>query len=59
VTRGSLNQIVDAFDLAGAGDQDVAFATVEVTTPGAVIWAYASVIDNRTGDPSIVPLDIP
>ena len=36
-----------------------AFATVEVTTPGGLAWAYASVIDNRTGDPTIVPLTIP
>ena len=22
-------------------------------------WAYASVIDNRTGDPTIVPVEVP
>lgn len=55
----SLNQVVDVFGEAAAGDRDVAFATVEVTTPGGLAWAYASVIDNRTGDPTIVPLSTP
>lgn len=44
---------------ASAGNQDVAFATVEVTTPGCAAWAYASVIDNATGDPITVPLQVP
>ncbi len=59
VPPGGLFQVVDVFGEAGAGDRDVAFATVEVTTPGGLAWAYASVIDNRTGDPTIVPLSIP
>jgi PKD repeat protein len=54
-----LSQVVDPFGVSGAGDRDVAFATVEVTTPGGLAWAYASVIDNRTGDPTIVPLEVP
>lgn len=52
-----LEQAVDVFGVAGAGDQELAWATVEVTTPGALAWAYASVIDNRTGDPTIIPLE--
>jgi hypothetical protein len=59
VPAGGLSQVVDVFGEAGAGDRDIAFATVEVTTPGGLAWAYASVIDNRTGDPTIVPLSIP
>lgn len=59
VPPGGLNQVVDPFGVAGAGDQDVAFATVEVTTAGGLAWAYASVIDNRTGDPTIVPVEVP
>lgn len=54
-----LEQVVDVFGAAGAGDRDLAWATLEVTTPGALVWAYASVIDNRTGDPTIVPMDRP
>lgn len=52
-----LVQVVDVFGAAGAGDRDLAWATLEVTTPGAPVWAYASVIDNRTGDPTIVPME--
>lgn len=59
VASGGLYQVDDVFGQAGAGDRDIAFATVEVTTPGGLAWAYASVIDNRTGDPTIVPLTIP
>lgn len=59
VPPGGLVQVVDVFGAASAGDRDAAFATVEVTTPGGLAWAYASVIDNRTGDPTIVPLSIP
>ena len=59
VPPGGLFQVVDVFGEAEAGDRDVAFATVEVTTPGGLAWAYASVIDNRTSDPTIVPLSIP
>jgi hypothetical protein len=59
VPPGGLVQVVDVFGAAGAGDRDLAWATVEATTPGALVWAYASVIDNRTGDPTIVPLELP
>ncbi|MEW6338199.1 MAG: choice-of-anchor Q domain-containing protein [Acidobacteriota bacterium] len=44
---------------ASAGSQDVASATAEVTTPGCTAWAYASVIDNATGDPVTVPVQVP
>jgi hypothetical protein len=57
VPPGGLVQVVDVFGAAGTGDHDLAFATVTSTTPGALVWAYASVIDNRTGDPTIVPLE--
>jgi hypothetical protein len=53
-----LVQVVDVFGAAGAGDRDLAWATIDVTTSGAFVWAYASVIDNRTGDPTIVPLEL-
>ena len=59
VPPGGLHQVVDPFGEAGAGDRDVAYATVEVTTPGGLAWAYASVIDNRTGDPTIIPAIVP
>jgi PKD repeat protein len=47
-------QLTDVFGLAQAPDVPLGFAVVGVTTPGARIWSYASVVDNRTGDPLTV-----
>jgi PKD repeat protein len=59
VPAGGFLQATDIFATSGAGDQEIAYATVEVRTPGGRFWAYASVIDNATGDPTIVPLTLP
>jgi hypothetical protein len=48
----------DVFVLRGAGDQDNAYAIVEVLFPDCIIWAYASVIDELTGDPTTIPVVI-
>lgn len=37
----------------------MAYATVDVLTEGGRAWAYASVIDNTTGDPTTVEMVIP
>jgi hypothetical protein len=58
VPARALVQVVDVFAAAGAGDRDLAYATVEATTPGAMVWTYASVVDNRTGDPTFIPPEI-
>jgi hypothetical protein len=52
-------QATDVFAAAGAPDADLAYATVEVRTPGGRVAAFASVIDNATNDPTIVPLSLP
>ena len=52
-------QVNDVFTEAGAGACELGCATVVVTTPGGMVWAYASVVDNRTGDPTTIPLMIP
>jgi len=44
------------FDAVGAGTQDNAYAQLEVLTEGCSLWAYASVVDNHTGDPTTVPV---
>jgi len=49
----------DIFLKSGAGDQSVAYATVEVETEGARVTAFASLIDNATNDPTLIPLVIP
>ncbi|MGV8039205.1 MAG: M6 family metalloprotease domain-containing protein [Thermoanaerobaculaceae bacterium] len=42
---------------ANAGDQPVAYVTVEVTAGAA--WVYGSVVDNATGDPTTLPVLVP
>ncbi len=54
---GAWTQLNDV--LAGAGVIDLAYATVVVQTPGGRAWAYASVVDNATGDPTTVPVVVP
>ena len=49
----------DIFGAAAAGSQDLAYATVEVQTAGGSIWAYASVVDSATGDPTTIPILVP
>jgi len=44
------------FDTVGAGTQDNGYALLDVLTEGCSLWAYASVVDNRTGDPTTVPV---
>ena len=44
-------QLNQAFDLLGAGAVAPAKATVEVIS-GGKIYAYASKVDNATGDPT-------
>jgi PKD repeat protein len=56
---GGMVQDNDIFQKSGAGDQSVAYATVDVETPGGRLFAFASVIDNATNDPTLIPLAIP
>jgi hypothetical protein len=48
----------DIFGLTGAGSHDNAYAVIQVLTDGCTAWAYASVIDNATGDPTTIPVVI-
>ena len=59
VDAGGWLQIDDVFGKADAGNRDLARASVQVLTPGGTVWAYASVIDRRTGDPVTVPVALP
>jgi hypothetical protein len=46
-----------AFDVfAGLGNRETASAAVEVLTPECSAWAYASVIDRESRDPTTVPV---
>jgi hypothetical protein len=51
-------QINDVFDEASIGQCAIGYATVEVLTAGGRIWAYGSVVDNGTGDPTTIQLFI-
>jgi PKD repeat protein len=59
VAAGRWTQLDDVFGKLGAGDADLAYGTVEVLTNGGTVWAYAAVIDNATGDPTVVPVIVP
>jgi PKD repeat protein len=52
-------QQYDIFANVGAGSRDVAYAVVEVQTEGGRVWAYASVVDSATGDPTTIPMLVP
>jgi hypothetical protein len=56
VPAGGWTQINDVFHAAGVSGEDLARATVSVTTAGGKVWAYASVVDNQSGDPTTVPV---
>jgi len=59
VAAGRWTQLDDVFGKLGAGNADLAYATAEVLTQGGTAWAYAAVIDNATGDPTVVPVIVP
>jgi hypothetical protein len=54
VPSGSLRQLNDLLRTLGAGAVDAAYIEVSVPLAGRVV-AFASVVDNRTGDPTFIP----
>jgi hypothetical protein len=52
-------QINDVIGHTGDTTAALAWATVEVTSPGTSVWAYASVISSDSGDPITVPVMTP
>ncbi len=48
-------QVDRIFATVGAGTVDSGFATVKVLTADGKVMAYASVVDNRSGDPIFIP----
>jgi hypothetical protein len=51
-------QIDNIFKTVGAPDVTDGFAVLGTTTPSGAFFAYASVIDNRSGDPIFIPARI-
>jgi len=53
---GQWKQKNDMLGSAGIDYAQVAYAVMTVDQAGAKVWAYATVIDNATGDPTGLPL---
>jgi formylglycine-generating enzyme required for sulfatase activity len=51
----AFHQLNDVFQDLAPGDVDSGYALVRTTTIGGSLFAYASVVDNRSGDPVYVP----
>jgi len=56
VPAGSWLQRSDILGAAGAGDRDLVYAIVEPSMACGPVWAYGSVVDNSTGDPTTIPV---
>jgi hypothetical protein len=56
VEPGAWVQINDVFDKAGVGECSVGFATVTITSGQGPIWAYASIVDGSSTDPTTIPV---
>ena len=59
VPVGQYWQQNNVFDEVGAGNQSIAYATVEVMSANGLAWAFGSVVDNGTNDPTTMPLLLP
>jgi subtilisin-like proprotein convertase family protein len=58
VPPDSWRQDNDTFQSAGAGSHNDAYATLQVLSSGCEVWGYASVVDNRTSDPTTIPMTV-
>jgi hypothetical protein len=54
VAAGGWKQVNDVFSATGAGSINLAYAIV--STSGCKVWAYASVVDRESGDPTTIPV---
>jgi hypothetical protein len=59
VPVGQWVQINDLFTEARAGGAESAYALIQGLTSGCRLWAYASVIDRLSRDPTTIPLARP
>jgi hypothetical protein len=55
---GQWKQVNEALKKAGISQANAAIAVVEVKTAGATAWAYATVVDNSSGDPTAIGVAI-
>jgi hypothetical protein len=58
IPAGGWKQRNRVFQAAGVAECDIGYAVISVETPGCRVWAYASVVDNQSGDPTTIPVVI-
>lgn len=56
VAPGGWAQLNKVFRKAGAGDCRGCYALVDLVGDDGPVWAYASVVDNASGDPTTIPM---
>ncbi len=54
--QGAWLQKNDVFSFTGATAQELAYATVELVSGDGAFWAYASIVDDETGDATTIPV---
>lgn len=59
VAAGRWRQQNDVFGWVGAADQEIAYARLTVAPADTRVWAYASLVDNATGDPTTIAVVVP
>jgi hypothetical protein len=58
IPAGRWRQVNRIFQAAGVAECPIGYAVVRPVTPGCLVWAYASVVDNGSGDPTTIPMDV-
>ncbi len=58
IPPGGWKQQNRIFREAGVAECEVGYAFVGVLTEGCGVWAYASVVDNGSGDPTTIPVTV-
>ena len=59
VPGGSWAQQDRVFQAAGVSSCPLGYAEIEVVGTSCKVWAYASVVDNDSGDPTTIPMQTP
>lgn len=58
IPPGGWKQQNRIFREAGVSECELGYAAISVETEGCGVWAYASVVDNGSGDPTTIPATV-
>jgi hypothetical protein len=58
IPAGGWKQQNRIFREAGVSECELGYAEISVETEGCGVWAYASVVDNGSGDPTTIPATV-